>query len=86
MLSLYKRLIAIGSELESDAKPLPLETYVGSSKTDNGNIIQWLDKCMSDVMGCHSINGPGISGPGGPFMFNIIGAPGPLMPKHKWSY
>ena len=35
---------------------------------------------------CHSINGPGISGPGGPFMLNIIGPPGPLMPKHKWSY
>ena len=34
----------------------------------------------------HSTNGPGISGPGGPFMFNIIGPPGPLMPKHKWSY
>ena len=32
---------------------------------------------------CHSINGPGISGPGGPFMFNIIGLPEPLMPKHK---
>ena len=27
-----------------------------------------------------------ISGPGGPFMFDIIGPPGPLMPKHKWSY
>ena len=38
------------------------------------------------IVHCHSINGPGISGPGGPFMLNIIGPPGPLMPKHKWSY
>ena len=35
---------------------------------------------------CHSINGPGISGPGGPFMLDIVSPPGPLMPKHKWSY
>ena len=28
---------------------------------------------------CHSINGPGISGPGGPFMLDIIGPAGPLM-------
>ena len=46
---------------------------------------------------CHHINGPAISGPGGPFMFDIIGPgrttyvvingpPGPLMPEHKWSY
>ena len=28
---------------------------------------------------CHDINGPGISGPGGPFMFDINGPPGPFM-------
>ena len=28
---------------------------------------------------CHHISGPAISGPGGPFMFNIIGPAGPLM-------
>ena len=28
---------------------------------------------------CHSINGLGISGPGGPFIFNISGLPGLLM-------
>ena len=31
------------------------------------------------VWACHSINGPGISGPGGPFMFDINGPPGPFM-------
>ena len=36
-------------------------------------------------MACHHINGPGVSGPGGPFMFNIIGPPGPFMPGHNWS-
>ena len=30
------------------------------------------------------ISCPGL-GPGGPFMFNIIGPAGPLMLKHKWS-
>ena len=28
---------------------------------------------------CHDINGPGISGPGGPFMFDINGPPGPFV-------
>ena len=28
---------------------------------------------------CHHINGPAISGPGGPFMFDIIGPAGPHM-------
>ena len=28
---------------------------------------------------CHDINGPGISGPGGPFMFDINSPPGPFM-------
>ena len=28
---------------------------------------------------CHDINGPGISGPGGPFMFDTNGPPRPFM-------
>ena len=28
---------------------------------------------------CHHISGPAVSGPGGPFMFNITGLAGPLM-------
>ena len=39
------------------------------------------------VEACHSINDLVIIGPGGPFMFNIIGPPGPLkyVVMHKWS-
>ena len=46
--------------------------------------IQCLLNALMNV-GCHHINGLGISGPGGPFMFNIIGPVGPLMPEHNWS-
>ena len=44
--------------------------------------------CCILLMSIHYVptNGPGISGPGGPFMLDIVGPPGPLMPKHKWSY
>ena len=31
------------------------------------------------VLSCHHINDPAISGPGGPFMFDIIGPARPLM-------
>lgn len=48
---------------------------------------------MASDIGCHHTNGPGISGPGGPFMFNIIAtdhvvingwSPGPHTARHKW--
>ena len=52
--------------------------------------LERLQPCRNEIspslrVSCHSINGPGISGPGGPFMLDIVGPPGPLMPKHKWS-
>ena len=55
------------------------------SQTSGTNILLLWDgldidaACLSLCSACHHINGPAISGPGGPFMFDIIGPAGPLM-------